>query len=120
MKKHIWYFSLVFALLLGLTNVTQAADKNKRPDRPEKIVEVLPERPSQYHFWVEGKWKWRKKQDEWEWRSGYWKLDQDYLYNANRLNRFNRFNRFNSFYSGRFYRALVRYGNTYRVVRVYY
>lgn len=76
MRKFGLKWLMVLILALAFQVASFAADnsgKNKRPPRPEKIEEVIPQQPSIYHEWEAGKWKWKKKQREWVWREGYWR-----------------------------------------------
>ena len=85
MKKTSWLF--VLALLFSVVTFAEANDgkKEKRPPRPEKIVEEIPQAPSLYHVWEEGRWRWKKKQKAWIWKEGYWRMPDPYEYRYNRL-----------------------------------
>ena len=73
-SSYHWLTVLLLALVI---NVNAYADSNfekgKRPPKPEKIEEAQGERPSSYHTWVKGKWKWNRGEQEWNWREGYWR-----------------------------------------------
>ena len=75
-------------LVIGVGAFNYLDAKTKKPPRPEKIEEVIPDQPSEYHRWVEGKWKWKKKADQWMWKKGYWNFDHDLYAYRNRF-RFN-------------------------------
>lgn len=69
-----WLMVLVLALSFSVsTYANDPGRKGKRPPKPEKIEEVIPQQPSSYHEWVKGKWKWNKKEQEWKWREGRWR-----------------------------------------------
>ena len=74
--------SSMFALMMIFTFVStiEAGTLGSKPEKPEKIIEDIPDQPSPYHFWVEGRWKYKRKAEEWLWKPGYWKMDNDYLY----------------------------------------
>ncbi len=77
MKKHILQLVVAAIFVLGSAIFNDLNADNKRPPRPEKIEEVQSDRPSEYHTWISGRWKWKNKQQEWIWRDGHWKFDHD-------------------------------------------
>ena len=81
MKKLAFSFilALAFPFFLGSNADAQIFGK-KRPPKPEKIEEVVPERLSPYHEWVEGRWKWNRKQKTYVWKEGYWYLPRNRSY----------------------------------------
>ena len=106
------------AVLVVLPTQLAALEEMKKPPRPEKMDEAIPERPSEYHVWREGRWKWKRKDQEWIWKSGTWSFDHDY-YRWKNFNRFNRFGLVNSVYRSRVVAVPVARGY-YRLVRVFY
>ena len=91
MKKHVFQFMLMVMMVIGLGAYNTIEAKVDKPPRPEKIEEVKTDQPSEYHRWINGKWKWSRKAEEWKWRQGYWTFDHDLYAFRNRY-------RFNSFY----------------------
>ena len=74
MKKSGIRILLVMLLAMTISVGAHAQKANrKRPPRPERIVEQIPERTNPYHVWQEGRWKWKKKENQWVWKDGYWR-----------------------------------------------
>ncbi|NND34409.1 MAG: BcpO-related WXXGXW repeat protein [Saprospiraceae bacterium] len=117
MKKRLMEVMMVVILILGGSLISMANVANEKPPRPEKIEEVKSAQPSEYHTWVSGRWKWKKKEQSWLWREGYWKFDHD-LYAFKNRYRFGNYAYYN-YYRPRYWRyALVPLGRGYyRVVR---
>ena len=117
MKKHI---IVGVCLLISLTILPEqilAFEAAKKPPRPEKQVEEIPERPSEFHVWQEGRWKWKNKEQSWIWKPGSWSFDHDY-YQYKRYNQFGRYSRLNRFTRSRIVAVPIGRGY-YRLVRVY-
>ncbi len=76
MKSTVWKWFLVLVLVWNVNILAHASDDNKkkkRPPRPEKLQEEIPSPPGPYHTWQEGRWKWKKKEQEYIWKEGYWR-----------------------------------------------
>ena len=99
-------------LLLLASSATFLKAESKRPPRPEKIEEVKSDRPSEYHTWISGRWKWKRKEQSWIWQKGHWRFDHDLYAFKNRY-------RYYNIYHPRYWRyALVPLGRGYyRIVR---
>ena len=72
--KNFWLKSsiiVLFFLSISLVAIGQD-EKTKRAPRPEPREEVIQAPPGRYYYWESGSWKWKKKQQEWVWREGYW------------------------------------------------
>jgi len=110
MKKSIFNGMLVLFLTIGVTASSSVFANNKKPPRPEKIEEVRSDRPSEYHVWISGRWKWKRKIEEWEWHPGYWRFDRDLYYVKNRW-------RYSGFYRPWRYIAIPIGRGYYRIVR---
>ena len=103
MKKLAFSFILAFTFLFSLGPNADAQNfGKKKPLKPEKIEEVIPERLSPNHEWVEGRWKWKRKEKKYIWMEGYWNLPRNRDYG--------------SLYYGPYYRPYYgsRYGFGYR------
>ena len=74
MKRLVFSFIFALAFLFFLAPNADAQIGKKRPPKPEKIEEVVPEKVSPYHEWVEGQWKWDRKEKTYDWKKGYWYL----------------------------------------------
>lgn len=118
MKKQM----LIWACIVIASSLSAASPANtsslvifedKKPQRPEKLQEAIPDRPSEYHVWNEGRWKWKKKDQAWMWKSGSWSFDHDYY----RWKTYNRFGRsINRYYRPRYLAVPIGRG-LYRIVR---
>jgi len=100
-------------MVLGTGMIIPAQAEIKKPPRPERIEEILSDRPSEFHTWISGRWKWKKKVAEWTWKSGYWKFDHN-LYAWK-----NRFNHYGSYYYRPYrmrYYAIPIGGGYYRII----
>ncbi|MCB0686565.1 MAG: YXWGXW repeat-containing protein [Saprospiraceae bacterium] len=109
--KNILYRGIF--VLLGLTSGLLFNDlqaKTVKPPRPEKIEEVRPEKPSEYHIWISGHWNWKRKAEEWKWTPGYWKFDENTYFFRNRW-------RYNNLYRPWRYLAVPLGRGYYRIVR---
>ena len=83
MKKLALNFFLVLSFLFFLgPNADAQIFSKKRSPKPEKIEEVVPERLSPYHEWVEGRWKWNRKEKTYVWKDGYWNLSPNCGYSS--------------------------------------
>ena len=91
MKKQIIQCLVAVMLVIGMGSINTVNAAANKPPRPEKIEEVKSDQPSQYHRWITGKWKWKRKTQEWQWRDGYWTFDHDLYAYKNRF-------RYHSFY----------------------
>lgn len=67
----------MLVLLFSGAWISMANANSTKPPRPEKMEEVETKRPSEYHTWTSGRWKWSKKDNEWNWKEGYWRFDHD-------------------------------------------
>lgn len=65
--------ALAFMVFFSFNAEAQLRKKN-RPPKPERIEETIPQPPSRYHVWESGSWKWKKKDQDYIWRAGYWRL----------------------------------------------
>ncbi|MEM7104006.1 MAG: hypothetical protein AAF502_12795 [Bacteroidota bacterium] len=103
-------FIMSLALILFLSSPSDARDLGKkRPPKPDNIEEVVPESPSPFHEWNEGRWKWNKKQQTYIWKAGKWRLS-----NVNRYS-----NGFSSPYYYAAYPYSYRYQSIYHRARLY-
>lgn len=111
MKKLFFKGFFVLSLFVGSLPTSTLWANNNKPPRPEKIEESPTDRPSEYHIWMSGHWKWKRKTESWEWMPGYWKFDQDlyFLKNRWRLNNYYRPWRYLAIPIGRGYYRIVRY-----------
>lgn len=116
MKKRImlWAFCAVFLSVLPASALSASVLEAKKPPRPEKIVEQIPDRPSQYHVWREGRWKWKSRDQQWIWKEGNWSFDQDYynyknFYRNRWANNFRYRSRYVAVPVGRGFYRIVRY-----------
>ncbi|MBX2816836.1 MAG: hypothetical protein KTR24_12590 [Saprospiraceae bacterium] len=116
MKKQILVMAcLILAFVPAIANADALAIAEadfKKPPRPEKLQEEIPERPSEFHVWREGRWKWKKKHQAWTWKEGYWSFDHDYY----RWKTYNRFYGRLAFYRPRYLAVPIGRG-LYRIVR---
>ena len=114
MKKLVFGFIFAFASLLFFSSDAFAQiSSKKRPPKPEKIEETIPERLSPYHEWIEGRWKWKKKEKKYVWVEGYWRLSRNRLYGHPY------YNPYYSPYIGLRSRYAFRYGYSYPYSRRY-
>ncbi len=111
MKKLIANSILMLLFVFGGALVSAAEATNNKPPRPDRIEETLPEKPSEYHTWNSGKWKWSRKSEDWEWQSGYWRFDHDLYAFKNRWRYSNVYRpwRYMAIPLGRGYYRIVRY-----------
>jgi len=72
----------LIAIFISLGLNAQVVKKKDVP-KPDPIEEFLPEQPSPYHKWDEGRWRWKKKVGAWVWMDGKWRIDDQYLYRTN-------------------------------------
>ncbi|MEO0340177.1 MAG: hypothetical protein AAF242_13300 [Bacteroidota bacterium] len=107
MNRLIIKWLMVIVLAIGMQTYALAGtnNKGKRPPKPERIEEAIPDQPSSYHTWVSGKWKWNRAAADWQWRAGFWREmspNEIYRRDFNRFNPygFNRFGLSPYFYGG--------------------
>lgn len=73
MKSRIKYIGAVIIIMGALVSMEANAQVivKIKPIQPKKIV-VKPRKPFATAVWVEGHWVWNKRQNKYQWRSGYW------------------------------------------------
>ena len=112
MRKLFFQSILLAVFIFGIGNVSNALAGTDKPPRPEKLEEIKSEKPSDYHSWSSGRWKWDRKLEEWQWREGSWRFDHDLYAFKNRHRLYNSYYRP---YRIRYY-AIPIGGGYYRIV----
>jgi hypothetical protein len=70
-KLKIIFFALIASMFMSLTFAHAQIVIRERLVAPGVVV-VRPACPGPHHIWVEGEWRWSRREGRYVWANGYW------------------------------------------------